>query len=111
MPSSLIRRGAPTSDPEEALGRVERALRLVTEAMPVLERIRRASRAGTLERAVPETLVEAALLAGVIRPDEASAVRDAATARLEAAVVDSFSPEEYFRLATSPVADEAVLAV
>ncbi len=96
------------SDPEEALGRVERALRLVAEAMPVLERIRLASRKGTLERAAPETLVEAALGTGVIDAGEAAVVREAAAARREAIEVDSFSPEEYFRFATAPAAEEAV---
>ena len=97
------------SNPEEALGRMERALRLVTDAMPVLERIQKASRKGTLDRAAPETLVEAALRAGVIGPDEATAVREASAARREATLVDSFSPGEYFRYSTAPVTDEAVL--
>ena len=97
------------SDPEEALGRIERALRLVGEATPVLDKIRQASRKGTLERAAPETLVEAAVRAGVIEARDASLVKDAATARHDATRVDSFSPEEYFREAMVPVAEEAVL--
>jgi acyl-CoA dehydrogenase len=98
------------SAPGEALGRMERALHLVSEAEPLLERIRRASRKGTLDKAAPETLLEPALREGVIDAREAAVVQRAAEARNEAIEVDSFSPEEYFRAAVVPATDEAVLA-
>ncbi|HYU36073.1 MAG TPA: acyl-CoA dehydrogenase [Thermoanaerobaculia bacterium] len=86
------------ADPGQALGRLERAFVLVTEAAPVLERIAKASRAGQLPAGAPESLLDAALGAGLIQKDEAERVREAASAREDAIQVDSFSLAEYLRL-------------
>jgi acyl-CoA dehydrogenase len=99
------------SDPAEPLGRVERALRLASEAAPILDRIRQASRAGRLEKAAPETLLEPARGAGIVSPAEVLVVEAAVAARRDAIAVDSFSPEEYFggapaKPAPAPSADE-----
>jgi acyl-CoA dehydrogenase len=96
-------------DPEQHLARVERALRLVTEATPILDRIRQASRRGVLEKAPPESLLEAALGTAVISPSEEVLVREAAAARRDVIEVDSFSPEEYFPPFTA-AAETAALA-
>jgi acyl-CoA dehydrogenase len=80
----------------QPLAQLENALKLASAAVPILERIRQASRAGTLPKAAPETLVAAALQSGVITPTEGRLVEDAAAARRQAIEVDSFSPEEYF---------------
>ncbi len=86
----------------EPLAQLERALHLATDAGPLLERIRQASRAGTLARGAPESLLGAAVGAGVITPAEARLVEDAAAARRQTIAVDSFSPVEYFRQAVAP---------
>ena len=62
-----------------------------------MERIRQASRAGTLAKGAPESLAQAALGKGVVTPAEARLLEDAAAARRQAIAVDSFSPAEYFR--------------
>ena len=85
------------TDPQEAVGRLERAFRLVSEASPVLERIRAASKAGRLPKGSPETLVDAALEAEVISSREAAIVREAMAARDDAIQVDSFTLAEYQR--------------
>jgi acyl-CoA dehydrogenase len=85
----------------EPLARLEGALRLTAAAAPLLDRLRQASRAGTLPKASPETLVVAALHSGVITPEEARLIDNAAAARRQAIEVDSFSPEEYFGRAPS----------
>jgi acyl-CoA dehydrogenase len=82
--------------PDEAPGRLETAFHLVTQAAPVLDRIRDATRAGRLPKAAPDTLVEEALAAGLITADDARLVRDATVARSDAIQVDSFSLQEYF---------------
>ncbi len=97
------------SDPREALGRMERAFGLVSEAAPVLEKIRQAARAGRLPKGAPDTLLAAATEAGVIDAREAALVREAAAAREDAIQVDSFSPAEYER--RDPVAEELPVGV
>ena len=86
-----------STDPHEAIGRIERAFQLAADAAPVVDRLRRASRDGRLPRAAPESLLEPALAAGLVDSREAAVVRDAAAARLDAIQVDVFSEAEYFR--------------
>jgi len=78
------------ADPQQALGRLERAFTLATGAAPILDRIAKATRAGTLPTGAPESLLDAAVAAGVVQPDEAEQVREAAAAREDAIRVDSF---------------------
>jgi acyl-CoA dehydrogenase len=98
------------SDPQQALGRLENAFRLVTQALPVLERIKEASKAARIPKGSPETLVPAALEAGVVSPDEAALVRAAAAAREDAIQVDSFTLAEYQRRDLVDAEPEAVTA-
>lgn len=86
------------SDPRQALGRLESAFVLAAEAAPVLDRITKASRAGQLPSGPPESLLDAALGAGLIQKEEADKVREAASAREDAIQVDSFPLEEYLHL-------------
>jgi len=86
------------ADPQQALGRLERAFVLATEATPILDRIAKASKAGQLPPGSPESLLDEALAAGLIQKDEADKAREAAAAREDAIQVDSFSLEEYLRL-------------
>jgi acyl-CoA dehydrogenase len=99
------------SDPNQALGRLERAFALVTETAPIVERIARASRAGQLLRRPPEELLDEALKAGVITPAEAGQVCEAAAARLDAVQVDSFPLKEYLGLGTAAMREEAVASL
>jgi acyl-CoA dehydrogenase len=95
-------------DPGEALGRLERAFVLVSEAAPLTERIVQASRAGRLPRKPPEELLDEAAVLGIISPAEAERVRQAVAARADAIQVDSFSLDEYLGIATAPERPEAV---
>lgn len=92
------------ADPEQALGRLERAFSLLAEAVPVLDRIAKASRAGQLPSGPPESLLDAALAAGLIRGEEAEKVREAAAARQDAIQVDSFPLDEYLGLGQAETA-------
>src|SRR5262249_12072019 len=98
------------NDPEQALGRLEKAFRLVTEAGPVLDRIKEAAKASRIPKGSPETLTAAAVETGVISAQEAALVRAAAAAREDAIQVDSFTLAEYQRREPLDAEPEAVAA-
>jgi acyl-CoA dehydrogenase len=81
--------------PDEALGRLEQALRLSFEAEAILKTIKTASRSGQLPQAKPEQLIDAALAAGVITEAAAQLVREAESVRNDAIQVDAFTLEAY----------------
>jgi acyl-CoA dehydrogenase len=81
--------------PDEALGRLEQAMRLTLEAEVIFKAIKAASQQGTLPDGKPEQLMEAAVKAGVITAEQETVIRDAAIARNDAIQVDSFTMEEY----------------
>src|SRR6185436_12558214 len=85
-------------DPEEPLARLERAFTLAAEAAPLVERIARASRQGELPRRPPEEVLDEAVAAAVVTPDEAQKIRTAASSREDVLQVDSFSLDEYLGL-------------
>jgi acyl-CoA dehydrogenase len=85
------------TDPREAVGRLERAFRLVIEAAPVIDKIRQATQAARLPKGAPEALTSAARDAGIISATEAALVCEAAAAREDSIQVDSFSLAEYQR--------------
>ncbi|QYO64266.1 DUF1974 domain-containing protein [Leptolyngbya sp. 7M] len=64
-------------------------------AEDILKAIKTASRAGHLPQAKPETLLDAAVAASVITPDDAKLVREAELVRNDAIQVDTFTLEEY----------------
>ncbi|HEY4594636.1 MAG TPA: acyl-CoA dehydrogenase, partial [Thermoanaerobaculia bacterium] len=78
--------------------RLERAFQLAG----LLERVRAASRAGTIPPGAPESLLDAAVAAGVLDQAQADLAREAAAARRDAIEVDSFTLEEYLGLADAP---------
>src|SRR5690606_28332695 len=82
-------------DEDVGLARLEEALRVCTEAEPVLQRIKQAVRDGRLPRRAPEHLLEEAEAQSVIDAREAELVRSAEAARARAIAVDSFTLEEY----------------
>ena len=92
------------NDPHEALGRLEHALQLCTDADPVLKKLKDAVRAGRLPKARPEQLLDQAVERGIVSDAERQLVRDAEVARAEAVAVDSFTLAEY--AATAVAQDE-----
>lgn len=87
--------------PDEALGRLERAFLLSTQADPILKTIKTASQTGQLPTGRPDALLDDALTAGLITEADVSLVKEAIAARDDAIQVDSFSLEEYQKTATS----------
>ncbi|WP_414585984.1 acyl-CoA dehydrogenase [Scytonema sp. PCC 10023] len=83
------------ADPNEALGRLERAFLLSSQAEPILKTIKAASHIGKLPQQRPERLIAAALEAGVINSAEVELLREAEFARNDAIQVDAFTLEEY----------------
>ncbi|GIV58391.1 MAG: acyl-CoA dehydrogenase [Rhodothermaceae bacterium] len=86
-------------DPNEALGRLERAFRLAAQAQDVERKLRDAVRARQLPKAAPATLVKLALEKGLLTPDEAALLEQAEAARNDAIQVDAFTLDEYMRTA------------
>jgi len=80
---------------EPGLGRLEAALDKVVEALAVEAKIRDALRAGRIDRAPGDALVELAREAAVITDEDCRRIRAADAARDEAIQVDAFDPDEY----------------
>ncbi|MBE9010281.1 acyl-CoA dehydrogenase [Pseudanabaenaceae cyanobacterium LEGE 13415] len=81
--------------PDEALGRLEQAMKLCEQAEAINSKIKQASRAGQLPLGKVETLIEDALKTGVIVQAEADLIRSAESARFDAIQVDAFTVQEY----------------
>jgi acyl-CoA dehydrogenase len=82
---------------EPGLGRILHAFRLVTATAPIVRRIAKAQKQGTLARGRPQDMLEQAVAAKVISQAEADQIAAAEAARLQAIEVDDFAPEEYTR--------------
>lgn len=80
---------------EPGLGRLEAALDKAVEALAVEARIRDAVRAGRIDRAPGDALVDLALKAGVITEQDRKRIRAADEARDEVIQVDAFDPEAF----------------
>ncbi|MBL8729851.1 MAG: acyl-CoA dehydrogenase [Planctomycetes bacterium] len=85
------------NDPHSALGRLEHALQLCSDAEPVLKKLKDAVRQGRLPKARPAQLLDQACEGGILSEAERRLVQDAETARSEAIAVDSFTLDEYLR--------------
>jgi acyl-CoA dehydrogenase len=83
------------ADETSALGRLEHALALCTQAEPVIRKLKDAIKQGRLPKARPAQLLHQATEAGILSADERAVVEAAEVARAEAVAVDSFSLEEY----------------
>ncbi|MCU0533141.1 MAG: acyl-CoA dehydrogenase [Hydrococcus sp. Prado102] len=92
------------SDPEEALGRLERAFILSSQVEPVLKKIKVAISLKKLPQQKPERLIAEALEARIINEQEAKLIREAQSVRNDAIQVDSFTLEEYRQIGLSSVA-------
>ncbi|PMB37778.1 acyl-CoA dehydrogenase, partial [Fischerella thermalis CCMEE 5319] len=86
----------PTSS-EEALGRLEKAFILLSQAEPLLKKLKNASHTEKLPQQKPDELISAALQAGVISNKEVELICEAEFARNDAIQVDSFTLEEYLQ--------------
>lgn len=83
------------TDPTQALGRLEQAFNLLTQAEPILKTIKLASQNGQLPAEKPEQLIAAAYEAGIIQAEQVDLLRQAEIARNDAIQVDSFTLAEY----------------
>ena len=93
--------------PDEALGRLERALLLAYQAEAVLHRIKEAIRSGELPVGKPEQRRREAVAAGVISEDEDRLLSEVEDARLDYVQVDSFDVDEYLAFGARPAEPEA----
>ncbi|MBD2197677.1 MULTISPECIES: acyl-CoA dehydrogenase [Calothrix] len=82
---------------DEALGRLEKAFTLLSQAEPIVKTIKNASHAGKLPQLKPDELISTALKAGVISEKDVELICEAEFARNDAIQVDSFSLEEYMQ--------------
>lgn len=80
---------------EPGLGRLEAALDKVVEALAVESKMRDALRAGRIDRAPGDALVELAVEAGVITEQDRQRIHAADEARDEVIQVDAFDPDKY----------------
>ncbi len=78
---------------DEALGRLESALRKVIDAESVERILRSAVKNGKLTKSREDELVDRGLAAGVIEPHDAELVKAAIAARRAVIKVDDFSPD------------------
>ncbi|MCZ6679736.1 MAG: DUF1974 domain-containing protein [Candidatus Poribacteria bacterium] len=83
------------SNPDEALGRLERAFVLSYKAEVIASKIKAAIQVRQLPKDRPEHLVAQALEIGMISQEDAKLMREAEEARDDAIQVDSFTQEEY----------------
>ena len=95
-------------EPNDPLGRLELALRLTHETASAERRIGRAVKDGRLPRTSPPKLMKLAVKNGIIRSEEAEALKKAHAARASAIEVDSFTLDEYKKLYTPAFLDESV---
>jgi acyl-CoA dehydrogenase len=83
---------------DDALGRLEQALRQACQVEPIFQKIKAASRAGLLPKTKAKWLVQTALEQGIITRTEMELLGQAQLIRDEAIQVDSFSLEDYMNL-------------
>ncbi len=79
------------------MGRLEKAFILLSQAEPLLKKLKNASQTEKLPQQKPDELISAALQAGVISNKEVELICEAEFARNDAIQVDSFTLEEYLQ--------------
>ncbi|MDQ7039501.1 MAG: acyl-CoA dehydrogenase [Rhodothermus sp.] len=92
------------SDPNEALGRLERAFQLAYQEDELLKKVYAAVKRGELPRARPDRLVRQAVEKGILTDDEARLIQEAEAARWDAIQVDAFTLEAYRHYYNAPPA-------
>lgn len=83
------------SDPEEAVGRYENALKLISDSAPIYKKMYIAMKKRELPKATMDRLIAPALEKGIITKEEATLVTKAEEARNDAIQVDEFTLDEY----------------
>lgn len=84
-----------SGNPEEAVGRYEHTLNLISEAAPVYRKLYKAMKKGELAKASYAELAITAQEKGIITTEEADLLNRAESARNDAIQVDEFSQDEY----------------
>lgn len=87
---------------EEAIGKYEYALDMITESFPVYKKLYKATKAKEIRKTHVLQQLDEALEKGVITSEEAEVVRKTEEARFDAILVDEFTLEEYDRSAVDP---------
>jgi acyl-CoA dehydrogenase len=86
-------------DPQQALGRLEKAYRLTHQALPIFKQLKAAIKSGQLPAELAhqstDALIEAGLRSGLISGLDSDIAYAAEVARTDAIQVDSFTLEEY----------------
>ena len=86
-------------NPEDGLGRIERAFNAVFESSVISRKLMAAIKAGALSKDRPEKLIRKAVNQGVLTEEEAHTLITAEKYRRDAIQVDDFSQQEYVRRA------------
>jgi acyl-CoA dehydrogenase len=86
------------TDKEEALGRIENALKLHEESKDALDKIKKAIKAKILPRKNPQDLTSEALAHEIISKNEYDLILQANEAMLDAVQVDAYSLEDYKKI-------------
>ena len=92
---------------EEAIGRYEHTLNLVTEANGVYHKIVKAMKAKKLPRGKPDRMAKKALEANIITKEDYELVQKAEEAREDAIQVDSFDLKDFATNLLTPQSDKA----
>lgn len=91
---------------DEALGKYEYGLKLVTESADIYKKLYKATKSGELKKGLSINKLDEAVRKGIITEKEAEMVRNTEEARLDAILVDEFTLEEYDRdLPSTPDGD------
>ncbi|MES1932605.1 acyl-CoA dehydrogenase [Salinisphaera shabanensis T35B1] len=91
---------------DSGVGRLFEAFHRVSEAAPLVDRIKAAQKDGRLPAGDPDSLTDAARKAGVLNADEANQVAAARQSRIAAIDVDVFSESEFFDRAVQATRDD-----
>jgi acyl-CoA dehydrogenase len=82
-------------DKEDALGRYEYTLDLITEAAPLYKKMYKAVKSRELPKNSPDLLIDLAHEEGILTSDEADFLRKTEAARFDAIQVDDYTLDEY----------------
>jgi acyl-CoA dehydrogenase len=91
-----------TDEPGDRLGRLEFALQKVIGVEEIEKKLRQAVRSGAVSAKSEAEAIRAGEEAGIISSDEAERLREAASAILDAIVVDEFSDKDWQTSVTKP---------
>jgi acyl-CoA dehydrogenase len=82
------------TDPDDAVGALHTACLQVTATLPLRKKLQHAVKAGQLKVAPGESLIDAAVQAGLLQPGEVQQLRQAEATRRKVIDVDDFAKEQ-----------------